>query len=334
MHSYTSSSDAPARKNWWQRLGRERLAWSLLLGIALIVLMGMLRQPTDFGMPKPLYWARKVQWQDVADMVVLGDSRVRCGIAPAAMREVLDNWRIYNYGFGANGFSPEYLQAAQVVLDQSSDRRAILLGVTPLALTEGALERNTFTEQMNRPEMTHFYGRAIPELLEFLEPMSFGDVWKQWTRQDTNNRRRAEFFADGWVSAWRGRIKPTQWLAHYHYEYTQSPVSEKVITWLLETVQHWRSAGIEVYAVRMPAHESMLTVEEQVAGFDEAVFAHRFTAAGGVWLDVNGEYLMYDGVHMVPDAARQFSRAVAGQIKMYRQTHNQQKTRGAQHHGG
>ena len=74
--------------------------------------------------------------------------------------------------------------------------------------------------------------------------------------------------------------------------------------------------GIKVYAFRPPATEEMLEVENKYSGFDEATFVSFFEAAGGTWLEVEQtKYPSYDGSHLCPDGAIDFSHDLARLIK-------------------
>ena len=74
----------------------DRTVGALLLAVILITIMGSLRPNTTRGIYEKRYWANKISWQNYADVVITGDSRVLGGISPGKMKETLKNMCIVN----------------------------------------------------------------------------------------------------------------------------------------------------------------------------------------------------------------------------------------------
>ena len=56
----------------------------------------------------------------------------------------------------------------------------------------------------------------------------------------------------------------------------------------------------------------MIELENTTSGFDETFFVASFEKAGGIWIDVSQTgYPTYDGSHLNPEGALEFSHDLA-----------------------
>ncbi len=289
---------------------------TLLISLVLIGLCGVARPAGgNTGIPEGTFWAQKMCWVHCADVVILGDSRAFRGLSPAAMGQVLPGLRIVNYAFSANGYAPEYLAAAEQVLDPASPTRVILLCVTPRTLTPSAQESNGFHDLARRQPVEMWLTAHSGRLPGWLAPYEFADVLAALRGGRRKVTYRNEYRLDGFVASTREPEDQTLQLADYKAIFRSGPASPAAAAALLRQVRAWRQAGIRVYGLRPPVGPEMYELEQRLSRFDARHFPRRFTEAGGVWLELDPlKYHAYDGSHLRADSADQLSREVARRI--------------------
>ena len=120
-----------------RRLLCDRTLWSLLLATGLLVTLAGLRNSQRQGLHPRQYDRIKAGWHHCADVVLTGDSRVMCGLSPAAMASQLPGLRILNYGLAGQGLCPEVLDRIEQLLDPHGQSKIIVLGLSPALLRGG-----------------------------------------------------------------------------------------------------------------------------------------------------------------------------------------------------
>ncbi len=299
----------------WTGLTRDRTVRTLILALILIMAMGSLRPDKPRGVYPKRYWAEKISWRCCADVVVAGDSRVLGGVSPAEMRNVLTDYRIFNYGFASNLYVPEYLDAVEQVLDPASSTKAILLGITPRSLTEDPDVTYQFSTLKATSRRQLYTDICLAPLLSFLEYMSFRDALQGLIPSLNRTRTRREFFADGWLSYSRQPPGEKRELKTYYRIYQKCRVSPEMVQVLNHYVSRWTQKGIRVYGFLMPSSREMAELEKQYSGFDQHQFVEDFKGAGGIWIDTDpGVYESFDGSHLQSDAALRFSQDLAQRL--------------------
>jgi len=296
-------------------VAKDRTFKALVLAVALIGAMGSLRPDKPRGVYPKRYWARKISWNQCADAVVAGDSRVLGGVSPEEMRKTLPDWRIFNYGFASNLYVPEYLEALESLLDPESKVKAILLAITPHSLTEDPDVTGQFAELKSLSKKQIHSDMCLAPLSSFVEYMSFRDAFHGLFPALAKGRTRKEFFADGWLAYQRDPPGEKRELKKYYRMYQKSRVSAKMVEGLNRFVSRWTQMGIRVYAFLMPSCREMVELEEQHSGFDPRQFSEDFEKAGGIWIPVDPcAYESFDGSHLQSHAAREFSNDLAQRI--------------------
>jgi len=291
----------------------ERMIFALILGLLLIALMGFIRPQDATGLDPDYFWYLKINWRAQADLVLTGDSRAYLGASPQAMRNVLAGRRILNFGFDNCGYSPEYLKAAERVLDPASPHRAIVLGITPHALTPQASQLNQFN--IMRDQLAEYSATKLRVKLvlsrffhRFCDPFPPERVLGMMGI-GTVTHHRCEYFADGWMGSVLDPPRPRDALDNVPSRYDNNRISPRIVQDLLDAAARWSKAGIKVYAFRLPTNAEMVALEDKWAPFDERAFQARFEAVGGRWLAVDqNAYATYDGSHLYRDAALRLSR--------------------------
>jgi len=289
----------------------------MVLAALMVLGAGALRNDGVAGLPERVYWANKFEFSRCADVVVAGDSRVQTGIAPSEMSPRLGNLRVRNFGFEGVGWSSEYLDAIEDVLDPQSPRRIIVLGTTPHSFTPKSCIISGFVREKHNAAQRSLLDSAGREVLAFFEPMSIKNALRKLFFIETHARYRYEYTRDGWAATVRLRPDPTLSLEPYRNSvFRNNTFSAEVMHRLLDRVHRWHGEGIMVFAFAPPTTRAMIAVEREVSGFDQAAFVPKFRAAGGIWLVfADGTYDTYDGSHLDRPSAERFSRDLADAIR-------------------
>lgn len=300
----------------------ERMTWAMLLGLALTTAVAW-RRPTDVtGMPPTAYWAVKTDWRGVADVVLAGDSRTYRGVVPEVVSGQLDGMRVRNFGYSGLGFGPAYLDAVDDVLDPDATRPIIVLGITPVSLTDGATNDNGYLHHAGRSTSERFLARHFGGLLETYDAMT----WREFTTAvGLDDGPRAHYYEhyqpDGWVAADKVPENPTEAIGPYSSAFSpqgNGKVSPEVVDNLLQRIRHWTDRGIRVFAFRVPSSADMVDLEDRLSGYPEADLPRRVVEAGGTWIDMDQDaYHSYDGSHLQRDAARRMSATLARRIQAH-----------------
>lgn len=293
---------------WRSRRGVITAALSALL----IGVVGVFWPRTNSGVPGPQFELIKLDWKHEADLVIGGDSRAAGGLSPGAMKDVLGERRILNFAFSNNGYAREYLEAIDRVLDPNARRKAIVIGVSPFALTK-KLEGSGYLAAQ-RPQWFRLRWKHFGDVLGFFEPI---EPWQVIDRLRGHPERGffREYHPDGWLASRLVPPKLTVTVVKAEREYLGDRVSPEVSARLIASVREWRGRGIEVYGFRTPAAPEVVRAEEVISGFDPVAFSTAWREAGGVWIDLPArEWSTYDGSHLVPEEAVVLSGIIARAI--------------------
>lgn len=299
---------------------RDRTVSTIILAAVFVLAFAFGRRDFgDSGMTEDYLWTMKIEWSHCADMLNLGDSRSLTAVFPGAMQPYFPGLRILNYAFGATGYSESYLRSAERVLDPQSRRKAIILAITPLSLTEVAAKRNAYTTYAAKTSMDRRRTRLFSRLVYFFRPTRLDDILATLSGKKKPVQRFRRFRRDGSsatytvpetpsraLNQYRGVFDPTRW----------GPVSSDIMELIYETVTEWRHKGITVFAFRPPTFPGLAELEDEESGFKEQQFIDRFEKAGGRWISFSGKtYRTHDGSHLHPEGATEFSRDLAEKIQ-------------------
>ncbi|MBO7393239.1 MAG: hypothetical protein J6U98_03435, partial [Abditibacteriota bacterium] len=81
----------------------------------------------------------------------------------------------------------------------------------------------------------------------------------------------------------------------------------------LKHTEKWSESGIKVVGLRVPDDkESTAAAMKKIA---EDGLKDRFEKAGGIWVDVPGEYETVDGSHLTTESAYRYSEALSKELK-------------------
>lgn len=259
------------------------------------------------GLADDEFWARKVAWREVADIVVAGDSRVYRGVSPSVMAESLPNREIRNFGFSAAGLSATYLDAASRVLKHDVGG-TILLGVTPACLTEKSRANNGFLQWSRSPDTSLFMSTTFGDLYRRLRPIGLRQL--SVVLRGLSGRYYEDYWVDGWVASRKEPVDIAVGVRAYRRTLPATRISEDSVTDLVEFVEREVDRGRQVIAFRPPVAPAMLEVEAGLSGLDFEDIRARTRSAGATWLTppTSLELSTYDGSHLDEGSAIRLSR--------------------------
>ncbi len=295
---------------WWT----DRTFITLALSLVLIIVMGSLRPEKDIGMYPNEYWARKITWESCADAVLTGDSRVLMGVAPTELEKALPYKKIRNYGFGANWYSKEYLDAVEDMLLADASPRAVFMGITPHSLTGRQEVMGHYMELKKKSPRDIYMDKKFGAIVNFFEPMSFRDALHGLFPGLAPTNTVRDYRKNGWVAVHKSPQEYNE-VKRYKGIFLKRRVSQQVVDNITTYVERWTQKGIRVYGFIMPSCDQMVEVELEMSGFNPDSFISKFRNAGGRWIDVDlGKYATFDGSHLQKDAALAFSKDLAEKI--------------------
>ncbi len=302
-------------------LWSDRTVRTLILTVILIAIMGLSRPDRDHGLYPSEYWARKAGWEQCADMVLAGDSRVLSALSPIEMQRYFPGTRIYNYGFGGAWFSKQYMDKVEELLDAKVENKTIIMGISPHSLTKRPAETGNFYEihsMSNRDRFMHIHFAA---LMRFFDPLSFSAAIDGTFPSLAESHTERTFFADGWIAVHKEPSSKKHAIRKYAGFYEERVVDPCNIENIVKYVKKWTSQRIKVYGFIPPTCPEMYELEAAVSGLDEQYFINRFETAGGIWINIDpAAYHSFDGSHLQDDAALQLTRDfVAEMMKLQKE---------------
>ena len=291
----------------------DRTILTLAVTAALAVGIAFQRPPDGHaGMAPEALWVAKYSWPAAFDVVIAGDSRVVEGVAPAKVVEGLaeagrPGRRVANFGFGHGGFDTSYLRAARAKLDPQAKEPTIVLGITPLGLTEHA-RMDQYSDWHRIDAMLPHQRWAAAWLSPWTHP--FRPLGTRRLRDALKGRKeesRRVFHPSGWMASLPKPEQPRSAEASYHAFFANNPIDPLMVESVRKYVGDWTREGIRVVVVRVPIPGWMRELEERLSGFDYAGFLRGLEVGGAEVLHFPGEYHSYDGAHLRMDAAEKFS---------------------------
>ena len=306
-----SGSSGVAR--FWQ----ERSAWTLVLTCIFVVILGTLRGNDVSGMAPEAFWAMKSEWKNQADIVFLGNSRTVEGISPAAMQHSLPNSRILNYGIDAVNYTEPYLRMVDELVEKNSLQPVVVLGVSPLTLTDSILYTDGFTALITDEKKSRL-GSHFAMLRRFFMPITTRELINSLGPDDRAYHRYRRYHRTGWRESYNIPEDPSETMAFYStlFEMDRNgPPRREVADHLIAAISRWVAQGIRVYGFRPPTCEAMIALEDAQAHWDEDEFIGRFEMAGGSWISLDEDaYHTYDNCHLDSESAKLLSVHLAARI--------------------
>ncbi len=296
---------------------RDRLLTTGILALALIVIVGLVKpRPVDTlqatVITESVFYVQKTFADDLADLVILGDSRALRGLAPSEMVTDLPGLSILNLAYNSGGLNDEMYDFCESRLDMDSPQRGVVLAMTPLTLLDWKSANGQYRETKGLDPDQVLLQLYMPRLAEFFAPWRPSDVVDQVKTLPRLRTYSLEYHDDGWLASERSPVDTLEALRVYRHQLDGSTVDPGLVEDLETRIRRWSAAGIQVFVVRMPCQPSMDALEDSMLTFDEKDLEQRVQAAGAVWLPVpRSGWKTYDGSHLFESDARRLSRDLA-----------------------
>jgi hypothetical protein len=304
----------------------RRILSSLAALVAICIVVASLRPSRVGGMSEARFWATKYGWKPACcDVVFAGDSRTYRGLVPDVFAATLGAAEVRNFGFSAQGWSSEYLEATSRLLDRSAPATIVVLGITPSSLTPAAERTNGYSAERQMGEVARLRDRLLGDQLARFSPVQrdlislaraiLGRPTKTYTHIA---------HSDGWMESELvphdpSRLVPASETA-YRDHGRDAVVSDEILERVARQCRAWAREGVHAFAHRPPVSEAVLRVEQAHSGFDTEAVQARLESAGCVWIETppadDSQFRSYDGSHLAPASARRYSGLLASAIKM------------------
>lgn len=265
------------------------------------------------------------------EALILGNSKAAQGIIPSILNEDLKGLyegQLYNYSFTVynSPFGPTYLNSLKNKLSESKRRKCFIITVDPWSISSDKVnpndlekfkENDEFLSEVNnvsmRPNLAYmlnwfsksFYEILLKRFIPGLSKLHF-DGWYETTADliGTSEEERREFM----IEFYKGYLG-------------KNSFSEQRYKFLIDTIEFLESKG-DVYLVRMPLHDEILEIEDQVdINFDLRMDA--LSKSYGVpffdFSKMEYEFEFKDGLHLNKESAQKFSMILAALISQSKQ---------------
>lgn len=304
---------------------RNRFSIATATAVLVLAILPLLNQAPATHLTVDQFDARKMLWQDCAEVVVLGDSRTYLTIDPHLLGESLGypESAVYNLGMSGQNFYRRYLDHARAALtspETSSRRPTMLVGITAQTLFDPELDPHSQYAHLESFSPLELWLRSSCPWYAGTDPIWPGELSGVLRITSPPNRclnHGRHYFPNGFCAATPTEYDTSVCLATYKgYSRAGLRVNEEATTTLMTYLESWVADGIAVYAFHPPSCAAMDRLEADSLGFDTTALAARVRQSGATWLecDRQTEIRSYDGSHIDVDSARVFTRRVARAI--------------------
>lgn len=297
--------------------------WRILISTILTILLVWIAGATFPSSPSStmlseLFWTNKAYPNQQYDMVFIGDSRIYRGIDPDTIARKLQPYapfRVFNFGFSSAGLDTALMDAGAALLDSSSKRRVIVLGVTPSALADENLVNTHFHQEKNRPTTELWQRRYINPYFSYFDPTT--PVLFRNAYRGHQEGYFQEYKMNGWIAS--TKVPANVWEDFWMVEqgFKKAVFSLAVRKKLIQKIAEWTKQGIQVFAFRPPAVKHFEEVEDKLSGISQTALIAQIEAVGGTWIDIPDRYnyITYDGNHLEKPSALRLSAFLGESIK-------------------
>jgi len=289
---------------------------TLLIASVLIVVLSFVLPKNKEKYLHDRFWTQKTFAPAKYQVVVLGDSRVYRGISPEVMEMNLPGMKVLNFAYSNGGLNPVMFKAAEEKLSEKSQKKIIVLGISPNCITAFSQKNEQFQQERTRPREDIFerlYLNGILYQFSATTPEGIRDLLK---KKPSTSYYRNEYYSNGYVESEKFPVDTMESISSYTQDFTNYKVKLQYIERLAWQVNDWSSRGICVIGFRPPASTPMRTLEDSMGLYNETIISARFREAGGHWIELKANrYKTYDGSHLDRKSAIMLSNDLALEIK-------------------
>lgn len=292
---------------------KKRMIAVALLATILLTAFAIVRPMDRHGVPETKFWYDKFASPADFDVVVAGDSRILHGID---MQPFSDQGlgKGLNFGFQGAAANDEFVDASAARLNDRG-KKVLVLGITPNGFTANSIATNGYKEKLREYKKTKFtLPNFLGAIVQRFRPLALADIRRMASGR--KNPLQRIHHADGWVESRHAKPNEDSALRFYKVRFDGNPIQTNEIELTCETVKERVTDGVKVFGFKPPLSASMIELENEKSGFDYGDFVAKFSAAGGVWIEVDAsQFKTYDGSHLESESATEFSSWLAAAIK-------------------
>lgn len=288
---------------------------SCLFVVVFIVICSLANGTTD-----PFYMRFTTPKQN---NLIIGTSRAAQGLQPSIFDSILKK-NMYNFAFtiAHSPYGPTYLEKIKTKLNQNEKSGVFIVTVDPWSISSRSVNPNdykkfdelklclgnTVTVNMN-PNVEYLFKNFDGQYLTLLSKINTGMFLHD----------------DGWLelSVKMDSISTKERLIEKVEDYTNNHLqtyqfSSYRTDYLLKTVSFLKKHG-QVFLVRLPIHEKMMDIENQLMPDFEQKIEGVIHIADGYYdfTTANNSYTYVDGNHLYKVSGRQVSMEIANLIKQF-----------------
>jgi hypothetical protein len=261
------------------------------------------------------FWLKKTHPSQQYDYVIGGDSRTYRGFSTVDMeKELGSEVEAMNFGYASIGFSAEYLR---FLVEQTKENGTIILGISPHSLTKEAVKNEEFHQYHDIGWFEKWKGLNLSKYTKYFAPYKAEEVRDILLGSVSEDQYFETFYPNkGWTKSSRIPEDTLVALDIYERVFKQYQIDTTIQRRLFEQVNYWNNKGYTFYAFRFPTLMSMIALENQLSGFDEAYFIQGFEKAGGHWISIDPHgFHTYDGSHLHYESAIRLAKEVGNFIR-------------------
>ena len=291
----------------------KKVILTLLLSLIFAIIIALI---TDNKMDDENYKAlfvHKVFTTEKYKLVIAGDSRIYRGVSAEIIGKKL-KLKALNLGFSSGGHSKLLFDLIDTHLDKKSPNKIIILGITPVSLTDRAANNGHIKRVLNRKKEEVLEYKYLFPVKFFFAPTTPYKIRKKLSNKKYNDYRQEFHINDGWIASWYDSPIPYRALKSYKNQFTKTTVNKQLIQNLYKKISEWKAEGNTVYGFFPPSSANMNELEKNLSGFDNKKFINGFIHAGGYWINIEKHYFAFDGSHLEKGSAIRLSNEIADKI--------------------
>lgn len=258
------------------------------------------------------FWMKKSFASNKFNLIACGDSRVYRGISKDILDSFEQDLQFLNLGYSSAGLSQDYLEFAVSKLDQNSENKILLIGLSAHSLTKEAKKNEDWKGYMDKGRFDQFRFFYLSNVLKFFSPYKLSNVIKNKKKnylQDYTN--------EGWVASNKVRADSNDALKSYRSTFSKYQVEKEDIIELGASIKKLKDSGVEVFIYRMPTTIAMKQFEDNHSGFIESEVKSIAVKNGAHWLSLpKKNFTTYDGSHLTKKSAIELSKELSREIQL------------------
>lgn len=249
--------------------------------------------------------------------LILGTSRAAQGIVPIIIKDSL-NIDIFNYAFTVahSPYGPVYLESIKRKLDSTSNNNLFILAVDPWAISSWCKESDNINQfRENKLFLSYIKNVNSSPNFEFIYKydQSPYTLFFKKTNMLLHNNGWLEVKIDKDKISKKSIIKKEETYRQKHLPRTR--FSTVRFQYLQNTINYLNQFG-EVYLVRIPIHEKILQVENDLNfDFNEKINQLRGYKSYYDFTHLHDQFTYTDGNHLHRSSSKEFTKILVSIIK-------------------